>query len=103
MKIVQVTYTTQPEFAEINMANIKTVMNDLQLLNHPGINYSACLGSDRKTFTHTAFFQSEEDQKVLFELSSFKNFQEHLKSSIPEVPPKQETLTLVGSSKNIFN
>ena len=51
MKIVQVTYTTQPEFAEINMANIKTVMNDLQLLNHPGINYSACLGFGAQTWS----------------------------------------------------
>ena len=103
MKIVQVTYTTRPEFAGKNTANIKTVMNDLQQLHPPGIRYTAVLGSDGKTFTHTAFFQSEADQKTLFELSSFKNFQEQLKSSIPEVPPKQEILTLVGSSYTIFN
>lgn len=103
MKIVQVTYTTRREYSAKNMANIKTVMNDLQQLHQPGIRYTAILGSDGKTFTHTAYFQSEADQKILFELSSFKNFQEQLKSSIPEVPPKQEILTLVGSSNNIFN
>ena len=103
MKIVQVTYTTRLEFAGKNMANIKIVMNDLQQLNQPGIHYTACLGSDSKTFIHTAYFQSEADQKILFELYSFKNFQEQLKSSIPEVPPKQEILTLVSSSNNIFN
>ncbi len=37
MKIVKVTYTTTAEYAEQNQANIKTVMNDLQKLNHQGI------------------------------------------------------------------
>jgi hypothetical protein len=103
MKIVRVTYTTKAEFAEQNQTNIKNVMTDLQKLNHSGINYNACLGADGKTFTHTAFFKSDEDQKILNELPSFKHFQEQLKSSGLEVPPKQELLNLVGSSKNIFN
>jgi hypothetical protein len=102
MKIVKVTYTTRPEFSEQNQANIKKVMSDLQGLQHPGINYNSCLASDGKTFIHTAFFKSEEDQKLLNELASFKYFQEQLKSGGFEVPPKQELLTLVGSSKNIF-
>jgi len=103
MKIVKVTYTTKPEYAERNQTNIKNVMTDLQKLNHQGINYNACLGPDGKTFTHTAFFKSDEDQKTLNELNSFKHFQEQLKSSGLEVPPKQELLNLVGSSTDIFN
>ncbi len=59
-------------------------------------------GADNKTFIHTAFFRSEEDQKKLFELPSFQRFQEQLKASIPEVPPKNELLTLIGSSYSIF-
>ena len=102
MKIVKVTYTTKPEFAEQNQTNIKNVMADLQRLQHSGINYNSCLGADGKTFIHTAFFKSEEDQKLLNELPSFKHFQEELKSAGFEVPPKQELLTLVGSSTNIF-
>ena len=78
-------------------------MTDLQNANHQGINYNACLSADNKTFTHTAFFKSDEDQKLLNELPSFKFFQEQLKSGGLEVPPKQELLTLVGSSTNIFN
>jgi len=78
-------------------------MTNLQKLNHPGINYNACLSADSKTFIHTAFFNSEEDQKVLNELPSFKYFQEQLKSNGLEVPPKQELLNLVGSPNNIFN
>ena len=103
MKIVKVTYTAKPEFAARNQANIKNVMADLQRLQHSGINYNSCLGADGKTFIHTAFFESEEDQKLLNELPAFKHFQEALKSAGFEVPPKQELLTLVGSSTNIFN
>jgi hypothetical protein len=77
-------------------------MADLQKLNHPGINYNSCLSPDGKTFIHTAFYKADEDQKVLNDLPSFKHFQEQLKASGPEVPPKQELLTLVGTSKDIF-
>lgn len=102
MKIVKVTYTTKAEFAEQNQSNIKNVMTDLQIANHQGINYNACLSADNKTFTHTAFFKSDEDQKLLNELPSFKSFQEQLKSGGLEVPPKQELLTLIGTSNDIF-
>ena len=103
MKIVRVIYTAKAEYCEQNQANIKKVMSDLQGLQYPGINYHVCLGSDGKSFIHTAFFKSEEDQKLLNELSSFKYFQEQLTASGLEVPPKQELLTLVGSSTKIFN
>ena len=103
MKIVKVTYTTKAEFAEQNQSNIKNVMTDLQNANHQGINYNACLSADNKTFIHTAFFKSDEDLKCLNELPSFQNFQTQLKASGLESPPKQELLTLVGSSNNILN
>lgn len=103
MKIVKVTYTTKIEYVEQNSKNITGVMNDLKKLNNPGINYNSCLSPDGKTFIHTAFFKSEEDEKVLLTLASFKHFQEQLKASGLEVPPKQELLSLVGSSTNIFN
>jgi hypothetical protein len=103
MKIVKVTYTTKLDFAETNQKNINQVMADLKAVHDDGVFYHVCLSQDNKTFIHTAFFKSDEGEKVLLELSSFKHFQEQLKSSVPEVPPKQELLTLVGSSKNIFN
>jgi hypothetical protein len=103
MKIVQVTYTTRPEFATQNAGNIKTVMDELAQLNSPGISYNACLGADGKTFIHTAFFKSDEDQQLLNQLLSFKHFQEQLKSGGLETPPRQELLTLVGSSVDIFD
>jgi hypothetical protein len=102
MKIVKVTYTAKKEYAGTNQANIQTVMNDLQALGSPGINYNACIYPDGKTFMHFACFKSDADQKVLNELPSFKRFQEQLKASGLEVPPKQELLTLVGSSVSIF-
>jgi hypothetical protein len=103
MKIVKVTYTTRADFSEQNQQNIKKVMSDLTNLKHQGINYNACLSADNKTFIHTAFFNSADDQKILNDLPSFKMFQEQLKASGPEVPPKQEFLNLIGSSTNIFN
>ena len=103
MKIVKVTYTTKAEFSEQNQSNIKNVMNDLQNENYQGINYNACLSADNKTFIHTAFFKSDEDQKLLNILPSFQYFQTELKASGLEVPPKQELLTLIGTSNNIFN
>jgi hypothetical protein len=102
MKIVRVTYTTKAEYAEQNQSNIKNVMAELQKLNNSGINYNACLNADGKTFTHTAFSNSDEDEKVLLGLPQFKDFQEQLKGSGLEVPPKQELPALVGSSVEIF-
>jgi hypothetical protein len=103
MKIVKVTYTTKAEYAAQNQSNIQQVMTELQQLNYPGINYNACLSADGKTFTHAAFFKSDEDQKLLNELPSFKHFQEQLKTSGLESPPKQELVSLVGTSNEIFN
>ncbi len=102
MKIVRVTYTTTQEFAASNRANIEKVMSDLQQLPNSGIRYNTCLNADGKTFVHTVIFRQDEDQKVLSDLPSFKTFQEQLKASSPEAPPKQELLTLVGASYNIF-
>jgi hypothetical protein len=102
MKIVKVTYTTKAEFSEQNQINIKSVMNDLQKANYKGINYNVCLCADNKTFIHSAFFNSDEEQILLNELPAFISFQEQLKSGGLEVPPKQEILTLVGTSNHIF-
>jgi hypothetical protein len=103
MRIVKVTYTVREEYAPVNSANIKAVMSALRDINDPGINYHVCLSPDNKSFTHTAFFNSEDKEQVLFNLASFKSFREQLKASNPETPPQNEVLTLVGSSKELFN
>ncbi len=103
MKIVQVTYTTTEAYVAQNQSNIQKVMADLQELNYQGMNYNCCLGADGKTFTHTAFFKSDADEQLLFALESFKNFREQLKASRPETAPKQQIMTLVGTSTPIFN
>ncbi|HET9135672.1 MAG TPA: hypothetical protein VFO76_03470 [Candidatus Kapabacteria bacterium] len=102
MKIVRVIYTTKAEYSEQNQKNIQTVMSDLKQIANTGINYNSCLSPDGVSFTHTAFFQSEEDEKVLLGLPAFKVFQEQLKANGLVAPPKQEVLTLVGSSKELF-
>ena len=102
MKIVKVTYTTKAEYAGQNKANIAKVMGDLQKINNPEIRYDAVVGADDKSFMHFAVFKTDDAEKVLLGLNSFKHFQEQLKASGLESPPKQELLSLVGSSKNIF-
>ena len=102
MKIVKVTYTTSADYAEQNKTNIQSVMADLRQAGSSGINYNVCIGADGKTFTHTAFFQSDSDQKTLFDLPAFQRFQEQLKASKPETAPAQELLSLAGSSVDIF-
>ncbi len=102
MKIIRVTYTAKPEYVEQNQENIRNVMAELQKLNHAGINYNCCLGPDGKSFTHTAFFNTDEDNKMLLNLPAFQHFQEQLKAHGLETPPKQEMLSLVGSSRNIL-
>jgi hypothetical protein len=103
MKIVRVNYTSREDYVLQNQFNIKAVMSDLKTKGHKGINYTCCLGADGKTFTHTAFFKSEEDQQLLNALSSFKYFQMELQRAGFEVAPKQELLNLVGSNTEIFN
>jgi len=102
MKIVRVTYTAKAEYVATNQVNIRTVMADLQQIANPGINYQCCLSPDGKTFTHLAFFRSAEDEQVLLQLPAFKSFQEQLKASGPETPPKQELLTLMGNTTDFF-
>ncbi|HEY2721529.1 MAG TPA: hypothetical protein VGI82_07380 [Chitinophagaceae bacterium] len=102
MKIVKVTYAAKEEFSAQNQKNIQTVMSDLHKSQYSGINYNCCLGADGRTFIHTAFFKSEEDHKLLNELPAFIHFQQELKSRGLESPPKQEQLTLVGSSVDMF-
>jgi hypothetical protein len=101
MHIVKVVYTAKPGYVEQNQSNIKNVMKELREAN-TGILYHVCLGDDGKTFTHTAFSESAEHNKVLLALPAFKHFQEQLKANGIEVPPKQEHLTLVDSSRNLF-
>jgi hypothetical protein len=102
MKIVKVTYTAKATYAQQNQANIKAVMAALHGPQYSGINYNACLSEDGKTFIHTTFFKTQNDQQLLNELPEFKHFQEQLKATGFEVPPKQELLTLVDSSVPIF-
>ena len=67
-------------------------MTDLQNANHQGINYNSFLLAENKIFIHTALFKSDEDQRLLNELPSFKRFQEQLKSGGIEIPPNQKLL-----------
>ncbi len=102
MKIVRVQYTTRPEYAATNQANILGVVKELQTLNHPGIKYSTYLLPDGKTFMHFDQFDSEAAHEVLQELESFKKFATELWASNLEVEPELQLLQLVGSTEKLF-
>jgi len=102
MKTVRVQYTTKKEYVEKNKENIAKVMSDLRKMNNPGIKYSTFILDDGQTFMHFAVFDSEEGQKILNELDSFKKFGAELKASGPEIAPKVDNLSLVDSCYDIF-
>ena len=102
MNAVKVQYTVKEEYVETNQANIRRVMADLKKLNQPDIKYSAFLLDDGRSFVHFVMRVDDEAQKTLSELPSFQEFQRQLRESEPEVAPKAENLTLVGTSWDIF-
>lgn len=98
MKIVKVTYTTKPEYAEQNKSNIAQVMAAMQKINNADVRYEAFTAPDGISFMHLAVFQTDEAEQVLLSLAEFKYFQEQLKTNGLAAPPKQEQLAMVGSS-----
>ncbi|MGB3716070.1 MAG: hypothetical protein WA996_16715 [Candidatus Promineifilaceae bacterium] len=102
MNGVKVQYTVKEEYVETNKANIQRVMADLREINNPDITYSAFLLDDGKSFVHLVMRVDDEAQKTVSELPSFQEFQRQLRESGPEVAPKAENLTLVGSSRDIL-
>ena len=102
MNGVKVQYTVKEEYVETNKANIRQIMTDLREINNPDIQYSAFLLDDGVTFVHLVMRINDEAQKTVSELPSFQEFQRQLKESGPEAPPNAESLTLVGSSWEIF-
>lgn len=102
MKVVRVQYTTRPEFAAVNQANIAGIVAELKQLNHPGIKYTCWLLPDGKTFMHFDQLENEEAHQVLQSLSSFKKFADELWASGLETEPVLELLDLVASTEAYF-
>jgi len=102
MDAVKVQYTVKESYVETNKANIGRVMAALRQLNNPDIKYASFLLDDGKTFVHWVMRASEAAQTVLSNLEEFQQFQQALRASQPEVPPKAENMTLVGAGWDIF-
>ena len=102
MKVVRVQYTTKPEFAPINQANIAAIVGELKELNNPGIKYGCWLLPDGKTFMHFDQFETEEDHQVLTSLKSFQKFSDELWASGLEEEPKLELPSLVASTEDFW-
>jgi L-rhamnose mutarotase len=102
MDTVKVQYTVKESYVETNKQNIKKVMDALREINNPDLKYSAFLQDDGKTFVHFVMRANEEAASALNNLEAFQQFQQALKASQPEVPPKPENLYLVASAWDIF-
>jgi len=102
MIIVRVQYTAKQEYVAKNKENIQQVMQDLQAIGNNDIRYSTYILEDGKTFMHFAMFGNDEARSIFNAVTSFKKFQTELKESMPEVPPKVDHPSLVGSSYHIF-
>lgn len=102
MKIIRVQYTTTPEFAPVNQANIAAIVSELKELNRPGIKYGCWLLPDGKTFMHFDQFADEKDHQVLTSLKSFEKFDRDLWASNLEAEPVLELLSLVVSTESFF-
>jgi len=102
MKIVRVYYTTTPQFAPVNQANIAAIVRELKELNHPGIKYGCWLLPDGKTFMHFDQFATEEDHQLLTSLKSFQKFSDDLWTSGLEAEPKLDLLDLVASTEKFW-
>lgn len=102
MKIVRVYYTTTPQFAPVNQANIAAIVRELKELHHPGIKYGCWLLPDGKTFMHFDQFATEEDHQLLTSLKSFQKFSDELWASGLEAEPKLDLLDLVASTEKFW-
>lgn len=102
MKIVRVQYTTTPQFAPVNQANIAAIVRQLKELDRPGIKYGCWLLPDGKTFMHFDQFATEEDHQLLTSLVSFQKFSDDLWASALEQEPKLELLDLVASTEEFW-
>jgi len=102
MKIVRVQYTTTPEFAPINQANIAGIVKELKELNHPGIKYGCWLLPDGKTFMHFDQFENEAAHELLTSLASFKKFDADLWACGLEIDPMLELLSPVASTEKFW-
>jgi hypothetical protein len=101
MKITRVQYTVRPDFAARNKANIQAVMSELRRINARDLKYVSYVMDDGKTFMHIAHQNTRDAESLPGRLDSFKHFQTELKQNL-EVPPKVETVELVGSSAELF-
>jgi len=104
MNMVHVRYTVKAERVAENKAHIGLVMAELRTLSRTDIKYSVFVEDDGKTFNHWALCASEEAQRFFVNLESFQAFQQASRQEgYREAAPTTTSLTLVGSSYDLFS
>lgn len=102
MKVFKVSYTVELAFVQKNQENIQAFFKDLQEINDPDLRYHVYRGSDGKTFYHFSEYNSDDAQKRLLELPSFRLFQQQRDQHL-EAEPTIEQMDFVDATYTIFN
>jgi len=101
MKVFKVIYTIQPAFVQKNQENIQAFFKDLQEINDPDLRYHVYRASDGKTFYHFSEYNSDQAQKRLLELLSFKAFQQERDQHL-ETEPTIEQMNFIEATYPVF-
>ena len=99
-KVAIVTYRVLKENLEENKKYIEAVFEHLEDSSPADVKYASTIADDRLTFTHIAYFTSDEGRKALTESDEFKEFQANLASRC-EILPEVKICDIVGSF-NLF-
>lgn len=102
MKVFKVSYTVQAAFVQKNLENIQAFFKDLHEINDPDLRYHLYRGSDGKTFYHFSEYNSDEAQKRLLELPSFRAFQQERDQHL-EAEPTIEQMNFIEATYPVFN
>jgi len=100
--MTHVHYAVKAEYAAQNQRHISRVIDELRALHRTDIKYSVFVEEDGKTFMHMLLCANEEAEKAFGMLESQQEFQAALQESRPEGPLTMTSISLVGSSYNLF-
>lgn len=95
MRTVVVTYKTNAEYAESNVARVRAVFEELRQTHPGGVRYSTYRLEGGQRFVHVASVEAAEPHPIT-SLASFKAFQEQLRPHCVE-PVVVTEATIVGS------
>ena len=99
-KVAIVTYKIKDGRTDENIGFVDAVFNKLREGSPAGVKYASTIADDKLTFTHIAYFETDEAKQFLTESPEFKQFQKDLKERC-ELPPSAKFCEIIGNY-NLF-